>query len=293
MFKLTFLVIFTYLQAYSAVSFRWSGVSGFILSDEKTTLYFDPNLTMVRLWDWLPFQKVESDIKTVKFWTDKCELLKVDAVIINHSHTDHILDAPSILKEFGGEFYGSNSSSNYIRGMGISEKRIHEIDFKDEFTVGDFKIKVIKVVHPPHLFNFMLARGKIEKPLKTPASPWEFKLGKTFSFYITHPKGRVLFSSVATLPTPDPLKGIEADVMLATIAKRGDSRNFIQKRVMPVKAKINIALHYDDFFNPLPEDGIPRPLPFVDPDEYFKTAEKMLGKEKVVKLNYCERIDLF
>jgi L-ascorbate metabolism protein UlaG (beta-lactamase superfamily) len=290
---LFFLLFLTNFQALAGISFRWTGVSGFILDDGDKTLYFDPNLTMVRIWDWLPFQTVESNPKLVKYWTDKCELKKVDAIIINHSHTDHILDAPAILKKFGGEVFGSNSTLNYMRGMEINEKRLHEIDFNDSFSIGRFDIKVIKVVHPPHIFDFMLAKGKIEKPLKTPASPWDFKVGKTFSFYITHPEGTILFSSVATLPKQDPLQGLKADVLMVTIAKRGETKNFVQKRILPVQAKKVIALHYDDFFNPLNKSGKPKALPFVDPDEFYRTTKKILGENILLRPNYCEKIDLF
>lgn len=291
--RLLFIFLFiTNLQAFAGISFRWTGVSGFILNDGETTLYFDPNLTMVSLWDWLPFQKVESDINTVKYWTKKCELKKVDAVIVNHSHTDHILDAPAILDLFGGDFYGSTSSLNYMKGMKIDESRLHEIDFEDTFKVGKFKIKVIKVIHPYHIFNFMLAQGKIEKPLKTPASPWDFKVGKTFSFYISHPLGNILFSSVATTPKDDPLKGLKADVLLVTIVKRGETKAFVKKRVIPVEAKKVIAVHWDDFFEPLVKSGLPKPLPFVDPDEFYKISEEMLGKDILLRPNYCDKIDL-
>ena len=292
--RLLFILFFiTNLQTFAGISFRWTGVSGFILDDGESTLYFDPNLTMVPIWKWLPFQKVESDIDTVKFWTKKCDLKKVDAVIINHSHTDHILDAPSILKLFGGDLYGSKSSLNYMRGMKINESRLHEINYNDLFSVGKFNIKVIKVIHPNHIFDLMLAKGRIEKPLKTPASPWEFKVGKTFSFYISHPMGNILFSSVATTPKDDPLKGLKADALLVTIAKRGETKAFVRKRIIPVGAKRVIAVHWDDFFEPLVKDGPPKPLPFVDPDEFYQTSEKMLGKNILLRPNYCDKIDLF
>jgi len=288
-----FLLILVNTNLMSKVSFQWSGVSGFILKDKSTTLFFDPNITMVRLWQWLPFMKVEPDEKEFNYWMKRCELSSVDAVITNHAHTDHILDAPLVLEKFGGDYYGSQSGVNYIVGMGIDKTRVHLISDKSEFEVGDFKIRAIKVSHPAHIMGFMLADGKIEKPFKTPAHPSEFKVGETLSFMITHPKGTILFSTVATIPKEDPLSGIKSDVLIATIAKRGNSQNFLEKRVLPTRAKQVIPVHYDDFFNPLGREKV-KYLPFINPDEFFETAKKLMGdKSPLIKAQYCNKIDLF
>ena len=294
MFKLIIVIILCLSSSFASVSFKWTGVSGFILEDERTTLYFDPNLTMVTVWDWMPWNTIDIDKKEVDYWMQRCQLSKLDAIFINHSHYDHMLDAPYLIKKFGGKLYGSESSLNYGRGMGISEKNLEKIDYNKKYQVGDFVITPLKSEHPNHVGPLLISDGKIKKPLKTPTHPINFRLGKTHSFLIQHPEGRILFSAVAKISNPDPLKGIKADALIVTMAKRGDTKTFVEKRILPVKANKIIPVHYDNFFLKLKREGEPHYLPFVGFDEFVQTTSSLLEKkENLIIPSYCQKEVLF
>lgn len=294
MLKVILITLLMTINAYTKVDFQWTGVSGFILSDEQTSIFFDPNITMVSIADWMPWGEVESDPEEVDYWMRKCELKNLKGVFINHSHYDHMLDAPMILKKFGGKLYGSQSTLNYGRGMGIDESRLIKINYNQEYQVGGFSIKPLRAEHPKHLGPLMLSDGKINKPLKTPIHPVHFRLGKTHSFLIKYEDKKILFSAVAKISEPDHLAGIEADTLIVTMAKRGDTTTFVKKRILPTRAKNIIPVHFDNFFKKLSRDKKPHYLPFVDFEEFVSTTKAMLpAKSKLISPSYCQRVNLF
>tara|TARA_B100001971_G_scaffold215148_1_gene258360 strand:- start:22058 stop:22942 length:885 start_codon:yes stop_codon:yes gene_type:complete len=293
MFKLIIVFITILNSAQAKLSFRWTGVSGFLLSDENSTLYFDPNITMVTLWDWMPWNVKDIDTKEVDYWMKRCDLKKVDAVFVNHSHYDHMLDAPYILKQYGGKLYGSRSTLNYGLGNGIPKERLVKIDYNKEYNVGKFTVIPLKSEHPNHFGPIMVSDGKINAPLKLPTHPVNFRLGKTHSFLIKHPEGDTLFSAVAKISEPDALRAIKANNLIVTMAKRGDTETFVKKRILPVQSKHIIPVHYDNFFIPLSRDKKIHHLPLVDFPEFVSTTKKLIPKStELLTPAYCESVPL-
>lgn len=294
MFRIILIGLLSALYAHSSVTFQWTGVSGFILKDGQNTIYFDPNVTMVTIGDWMPWNKISADEQEVNYWMNKCKLEKLDAVFINHSHYDHMLDAPMILKKFGGKLYGSNSTLNYGRGEGLSEDRLIKIEYKKDYQIGKFIITPLESKHPNHVGPLMVSDGKITEPLKTPTHPVNFRLGKTHSFLIRYEDKKILFSAVAKISEPDFLAGIESDVLIVTMAKRGDTATFAKKRILPTKATKVIPVHYDNFFKKLSRSKEIHHLPFVNFKEFVDTTSSLLAKEaKLLTPSYCEVIELF
>jgi L-ascorbate metabolism protein UlaG (beta-lactamase superfamily) len=195
--------------AQAALTFRWIGVSGFTLTDGKTTLLFDPAVTPTPLRSWaLPFQKVKSDIEEFKYWASRCEIKKLDATFVNHTHTDHAIDAPTAVNLFGGLLAGSTSLRNIGLGHGIPENAIRVLKDRDTLKVGDFQVQAFTTPHSPHLFNIMLADGHINEPLPPGSSPWDYRVGETRSYWVTHPEGKILFQAPGRVLKPDVLAAL-------------------------------------------------------------------------------------
>ena len=289
-FPVLFLIIST--AAHSQVTFKWLGTSGFTLSDQTTTLMFDPAITRPPLYDYLPFRTVKSDAVEVDYWMNKCHLKTIQATFVNHAHTDHVIDAPYVVKKYGGKLYGSSSVVNVGLGQGLTQAQVQRIKQGEEWKVGEFTIKPYTTPHAPHLLNIMFMDGHIEKPLPTPTSAWNYHVGDTHSFLISHPKGIILFQAIGRIAEQDPLKNIKADVLLLTIANRISSEQLIQKRILPTKSKRLIPLHHDNFFFTMRRDN--------EIDEFwgthveeFKEKVKLQAKDVVTQWpKYCEEIRL-
>lgn len=284
---LLFILIITTLPSEAKISFKWLGVSGFVLSDEKTTLIFDPAMTRAGLTDYLPFQKVETDTGEVDYWLNRCGVKTVDAIFVNHAHVDHVIDAPYVLRKYGGKLYGSSSVINVGLGQNLKNDQLQIISEDTEWKVGDFTITPYLTPHSPHLLGITLMDGHISSPLETPTSPWNYKTGDTYSFYITHPEGNILFQAIARVDEQDQLKELKADTLLMTIANRSSTENLL-KRFDTTEAKAVIPLHYDNFLKKMRRDGQIDHFWGVKADEFKQKATKA----RVLWPRYCEEVAL-
>lgn len=283
-------VIFTG-QAHSQITFKWLGVSGFTLSDQKTTLIFDPAMTRLGLLDYLPFTTVKTDETEVDYWMNRCGVKSVQATFINHAHTDHVIDGPYVVKKYGGKLFGSSSVVNIGLGHGLSAQQVQLVKQGDSWQVGDFTIQPFLTPHAPHFMGIMLMDGHIKTPLASPASAWDYLVGDTFSYLIKHPKGTVLFQAIAKIEANDPLKGVKADALLLTIANRDSTEHLMEKRILPTQAKTVIPLHYDNFFFKMNREGEIDQFWSVKVDEF---GEKMKTNVNAKTLwpKYCEEVTL-
>ena len=290
---LILLLLIPSLNAFSKVSFKWIGTSGFILSDDKTTIVFDPAITRIPLYDFLPFRTVKSDESEVNFWMKQCQITEVHGTFVNHAHTDHVIDAPYIVRRFGGKLYGSSSVVNVGLGQGLNASKTQKITAGEQWQIGKFTITPYSTPHAPHLLDIMLMNGDISKPLPTPTSAWNYLVGETHSFKITHPEGSILFQAIGRIYQPDQLVDVKSDVLLLTIANRQSSEDLINKRILPSGAGIVIPLHHDNFFYPMRRDRIIDELWGIRSSEF---EEKVKGLAKNIKINwpqYCQEISLF
>jgi len=89
------------VRAIGGLKLRWLGVTGYVLSDGKTTLVLDPAMSRYRLTRLLS-GPIDTEPKRVQKLVPKA-----DFILINHSHYDHIIDLPEIAKRTGATVVGS------------------------------------------------------------------------------------------------------------------------------------------------------------------------------------------
>ena len=251
-----------------AVRITWMGTAGFHVTDGETAFYIDPfvsryGLLKVGLGFSLP---PRTDL--VAEWCRKTG--NADAVIVSHSHYDHVMDAPFFARETGAVLVGSESTAWVGRGTGLAEDRIRIVKGGDTIRLGQFEIRFLESRHGPSLFGRIPWPGRIDAPLVPPAAASDYRLGDTFTLLIRHPHGTLAHNGSAGY-LPGMFDGIVADVVLLGIAGRADSRSLIDNVVVPLKAKTVIPIHYDHFFSPL--DKPAKPLIGVNLKEFEKIAE--------------------
>jgi len=281
------------LEGRAALEFRWLGNTGFLLSDGERTLLFDPAVTSTPLHRWvLPFLGVKSDPDELDYWMKRCGVNQLAATFVNHTHTDHAIDAPSATLRYGGIVAGSHSLKQIALGHGVPEERIRVLRDREIVQVGRFEIQAIVTPHSPHFMNITLAEGHIDHPLKPGSNPWLYRVGEMLSYSISHPEGRVLFQAPGRVLTPDVLADFKPDTLLLTIANRTSSRDLIQQRILTSGAQLTIPLHWDNFFLPMNRTGKPRPLWFQNVDEFRETAQKLAPNAPLLWPEYCTPLSL-
>lgn len=184
-----------------------------------------------------------------------CEIRRLKAMFISHTHHDHVMDAPYFLKQCGGALYGSASARNVALGGGIALERIHCYEDGMQYQVGDFSVRILPSIHSvAHWYNNDLGQI-IDAPVVQPAPKKAYKEGGSFDFLVEHSGKRYLIRPSYNF-LEGQLDGIRADVLFLGIGGlSGDSpeqkAKFYAETVEKVQPGTVIPVHWDNFFTPL------------------------------------------
>lgn len=261
------------------------GTTTLLFDDGTDQILFDAHFTRPSLEKYIAGAKV----KTNKELCDKIirshHIDRLRAIFVSHTHHDHVMDAPYIAKRCRAEIYGSSSARNVAIGGGIPEEKTIVFRDGDEYSIGGYKIRILKSLHSkPTILNDDLG-VPIEKPLVQPASLRDYKEGGSYDFFIEHGGKKILVRPSFNY-IEGQLDGIRADVLflgVAGLAKADESmeRAFFAETVEKTKPRLVIPVHWDNFFASLekPIEGMPELIEKTDV-VFFKLAK------------YCEANDV-
>lgn len=254
------------------------GTSTVLFTDGETAILTDGFFTRPSTGKML-FGRIASDPARVRSALQRAGITHLAAVMPIHSHHDHAMDAAEVARQTGAIVVGSESTANIARGCGLPESQIHVVKPREAMQFGRFKVTWIPTVHTPMggPISRLTGIGKtIDAPLKQPAHLWQFREGGSYTLFIEHPWGNVLFNG-GTGFVPDALAGLRADVVFLGIAQLGKLRPSYRERyfhelVERSGATRIIPVHWDDFSLPLDE-----PLrPVSSPADDFPAAMDFL-----------------
>src|SRR5690349_15635031 len=87
------------------LSVRWLGVSGYQLTYEGRSLFIDPYVSRVPLRSLLLRRTALPDARMIdRFAAADGEVV---GVLVGHTHFDHAVDAPALVRRHGTRAYGS------------------------------------------------------------------------------------------------------------------------------------------------------------------------------------------
>jgi L-ascorbate metabolism protein UlaG (beta-lactamase superfamily) len=252
------------------------GTSSVYLTDGVSGIFTDAFLTRPSLARLKADEEIGPDTELIRETLQRGHVDKLDAIFVAHSHFDHAMDSPEVIKQLGGKLFGSESTLNIGRGTDLSEEQMQVIKDGDEFVFGNFKVRVFKGEHSPgNIFP-----GTIHAPLKAPAKPSAYADGGCYNFYITHPNGSILILASANY-IPGKFKGITTDVLYLGIGAMGSKdedfrQKYWQETAEIMQPKVIIPVHWDNFGEPLAK-GL-EPLPdFID---NVSESKKFLDKKQ-------------
>ncbi len=246
------------------------GTTTLLFDDGRDQILFDAHFTRPSLAKYVMGAAVGTDTRLCDELISLHRIDRLRAVFISHTHHDHVMDAPYIADRCGAVIYGSASAKNVALGGGVPEERTVVFEHGSVYTIGDYRIQIIKSLHSkPTVFNNDLGIP-IEQPLVQPASLKAYKEGGSYDFYIEHKDRKILIRPSFNY-IKGQLDGIQADVLflgVAGLAKADASteKTFFAETVEKTGAQLVIPVHWDNFFSPLerPVRGMP---PFIEHTE--------------------------
>lgn len=244
--------------------FGWSGTAGIFLTDNKKLLFIDPFVSYPSIIKVI-FSKLHFDRHRIRKYTEKLRLYSPDlsAVLISHSHYDHILDAPGFIEEGFQNFYGSSSAARVLHSI-RPDQPFNILQNKKKFRIGSFTITPVLSKHGDAVFGRQMYTGEIADEFKYPARASKFNMGEVYSFFIEY-KGINIVHHGSAGCIPKMYEGRKTDILFLGIAGWQYSDCIFDQIIQSLDPEIVVPIHYDNMFAPHPDYEKPfNPDPLIN-----------------------------
>jgi len=264
---------------------RWLGTAGHVVRTPTTVVLIDPFLsrpsvghtllsplrpTPWQWWGWLPE--------------------RVDAIVIGHSHFDHLLDAPEIARRTGALLIGSQTTASFARAQGVPEIQLCPVGAEGgAIEVGDVTVRMVPSRHGRLLRNWVPFPGEVPVPPRLPRRLHGYRLGGAYGVHLTTPHGSLYHNGSADLVDAE-LAGLSADVLLVGLAGRRGTGSYLRRLTGLLEPALVVPTHHDFFFHPL-DDGV-RLLPGVDFGGFLAEMARIDPSSRVVAPTYDDELCL-
>jgi L-ascorbate metabolism protein UlaG (beta-lactamase superfamily) len=266
--------------------FRWLGTAGIELECRDERILIDPYLSRFPLRNLLFGRPVSKRDLVNRYLSPAC------AVLVSHSHYDHLLDVPTVCREFGTTAYGSSNTGSILRAHEIPQQQIRTVRTGDRFHAGPFTIHVFPGRHGRILGVWLPYAGPLPARLNPPLRLSEYRMDGMLSFHI-----ETSGSSILVWNSPD-MEGIPfAEVLFCSPLWGAEACSAV---AAAAHAKLVIPVHWDNFFTPL--ERAPGPViappgwrsPWIrrmEPASFVRSMNRLLPNVKVLIPGILEFID--
>jgi L-ascorbate metabolism protein UlaG (beta-lactamase superfamily) len=225
-----------------------AGGAGFALEHRGHVLLVDPYVTRAPLARAL-LARLRPDPDAIARYVPRA-----DAIVVSHTHFDHVLDVPEIARRSGARVFGSRSAAALCLVSGVSADRIEIVEREaggasPEREVGPFTLRFSDTFHFPA--TLPTAQTSPCTPVRTdvaPFSAWRFALRVALS--ITWEAAELIDASVQVR---------NVDLLLLCVAGWTASRDLPERVGRRLAPGAVLLSHWDDFLRPMREPA--RSLP--------------------------------
>jgi L-ascorbate metabolism protein UlaG (beta-lactamase superfamily) len=256
------------------------GVSTLLLNDGETAILIDGFFTRPNAAQLL-LGKIASNKALIAKYVKRMDIDKLAAVIVQHSHYDHVMDSPEVALQTGAIIVGSESTTNVGRGSGLPENRIWVRSPGAIMDFGKFRVTLIESGHVPPGFP----GGEITEPIISPARATAYKIGTSYATLVEHEGTSILINASAGF-APGALRNRHADIVFLGIGSLGKRdraymESYWREVVEAVGARHVIPIHWDNFARPLDEPLQPIPHLLDDFDATMRFLQEKSAAQGV------------
>jgi L-ascorbate metabolism protein UlaG (beta-lactamase superfamily) len=267
------------MQSVEKVSVRWTGAAGLEFTREGKTWLIDPYLSRVGKAAAF-FGRPRANRATIARYLDTLPG-KLQAVIVGHTHLDHVLDVPDILRRFPVPLIGSEGLERLmaLHGMpgrvAVCKERTH-VDLP-----GGAAATMIPSRHGLVLFGHAPFPGEIDPRRKPPLKASHYRHGQVFNIRLEI--GGTSFLHIGTANLIDgELEGQTCDVLFLCMPGWKMIPNYHGRILSRVRPKIVVPFHFDDFSAPLSKDGRAPSVPWRSEKRFWDRIAEEAPDARIV-----------
>lgn len=262
------------------VSVRWTGAAGLEFTHEGKSWLIDPYLSRAGKGS-IFFGRPQADRKRISRYLETLPG-KLQAVIVGHTHLDHALDIPEIMRRFPVPLIGSESLETLmaLHGMPgrvtVCKERTH-VDLP-----GGASVTMIPSLHGLVLFGRSPYPGEIDPSQRPPLKASSYRHGRVF--HIRLEIGGKSFLHVGTANLIDgELEEQTCDVLFLCMPGWKMVQNFHRRILSLVRPKIVIPFHFDDFSAPLSKEGRAPSVPWKSEKDFLERIAEEAPQARIVR----------
>jgi len=223
------------------------GVAGFRLEAGGANLLFDPYVSRLAVPDF--GVRVEPDLAAIARYTPA----RAAAILISHSHFDHVLDAPSIALRTGAVLLGTDSTAALARSAGVPQAQILAAHGGEAMKLGPFDVRVVPALHSlTGQPNLPIAPGQA-----LPLRARDYEEGNTLQYFVRVNGHALYFVGTANL-VDAAVSGMHPDVAIVATGLRHKVPDYTCRllRALGFPARV-VANHFDAWQEPLVPGDMP------------------------------------
>ncbi len=237
--------------ALTPLTLSYLGVAGWSISDGARTVLVDPYFSRP---DFAAKKPIVSSQPALDAARAAGRLpARADAIVIGHSHVDHVLDAPRVAKMMGAQLLGTMSTIHYARAAGVPDNQLVPVKGGEDYAFDGLSIRVIPGLHSALSDKHYLDSHKTIAPLppgKLPATMDEFAEGGTLNYLIRLGNRQILVIGSANFIERE-LDGLRPDVAIVATGLRQEIYDY-SCRLMRLLGSPPLVLttHFDSWTEP-------------------------------------------
>jgi L-ascorbate metabolism protein UlaG (beta-lactamase superfamily) len=261
------------------VSVRWTGAAGLEFTHEGKTWLIDPYLSRVGKASVF-FGRPQPDQETISRYLDALPG-QLQAILIGHTHLDHALDVPTILKRYPVPLVGSESLETLmaIHGMPGRVTVCRERTRVD--LPGGAAVTMIPSRHGLTPFGRVPYPGEIEPGQTPPLKASDYRHGQVFILRLEI--GGLSFLHVGTCNLIDAeLEGQTSDILFMCLPLWTKIEDYHGRLLSRVRPKIVVPFHFDDFSAPLSKDSTAPSVPWMSEKRFLKRISEEAPNARIV-----------
>ena len=225
----------------SRVTLTYLGVAGWSLESSAGALLVDPYVTRAPVVD--EAAPLDPDEAAIRAFTPA----RVEAILVGHSHYDHLLDVPSIARRTGARVVGTESTANVALAAGVPPEHVLVAHGGDTFEIGPFKVRAIAALHSlTGQPNVPIPPGPV---LPLPAR--EYGEGGTLQYLVQFEGHTIFFVGTANF-IENEVRGLRPDVAVIAVGLRDKIPDYTCRLVHALgRPALVLPNHFDALHEPL------------------------------------------
>jgi L-ascorbate metabolism protein UlaG (beta-lactamase superfamily) len=242
----------------SSLTITWFGAAAILIDDGSTAILIDPFVSRKEnsVLDIVLGRDAIVAEKLISRRVTRPPYRRVSAILVSHSHYDHVIDVSEFSEKLEVPVFGSRSTQKIVDGNGYGNfKMIENGQILKPTDIGaGFEITVLEGKHgsPPFLIDPL--DEVVANDFEVPEPVSRYGMGEIHSFLIKHRQGTILYlgSAGVVLESLDEFVG-QVDVVLLPLVGRPSTKMYLADVVGKLKPKSVIPIHFDNLFQAIAE----------------------------------------